>query len=321
MSKILYSILWGLIYTASFMPLKFLYFISDMTAFVLNHFVRYRRTTIDINLARSFPELKYWEFAQIRKEYYRYMCDIALESIWAVTASQKRICEMVQVENPEVMDDLCTRHNKVVTILAHCGNWEMVGAMCGESDKRLPGSFANHPIILAYKAAQNKTFDRLFRKMRMHEYAKFGNPGQVVESKRIIRHILKDKNERGSYMFIADQSPIPGDRIPVLFLNQPTLMISGPEYVAVKLNLPVVYLGMQRVKRGKYVIKFTPITEAGGATARGFITRKYAKLLEKDIFANKYDWLWSHKRWKCYFYPHEQEEYDIYINKLKNESN
>ncbi len=317
MSKIIYSILWGGICIISLLPLGFFYFISDIIAFLLNYIIRYRRSTIDINLARSFPELKYREFAAVRKQYYRYMGDIMVESIWAVTASQKRLCRMVTVENPAVMDNICAKHNKVVTVLAHCGNWEIVGAMCGESGKRLPGSFARHSIILAYKAAENPVFDLLFRKMRMHEYAKFGNPGQVVESKRIIRHILKDKLQRSVYMFIADQYPIPGDRIPVLFLNQPTLMISGPEYVAVKLNLPVVYLSMQRIKRGKYVIKFIPITEEAGKTERGFITRKYAGLLENDIFANKYNWLWSHKRWKCHFYPHEQEEYDVYIDKMK----
>lgn len=83
--------------------------------------------------------------------------------------------------------------------------------------------------------------------------------------------------------------------------------------------MPVVYLGMQRVKRGRYVLQFTPIIDQAGQTERGFVTREYAKLLEKDIFANKYNWLWSHKRWKRFFAPHEQQEYDLYMKMKQKE--
>lgn len=314
MSKIIYSVLYGLIYTASLFPLRFLYFISDITAFLLHHIFRYRRTTIDINLARSFPELKYWEFKKIRKEYYQYMCDLGMESIWAVTASEKQICDRIKVVNPQVMDDMCAKYNKVLTVLAHCGNWEIMSGICGEHAKRNPDSFGWVSIILAYKAAENPAFDLLFNKMRMGEYEKVKNPGMPVESKRIIRHVLKDKQEKSIYMFIADQSPLPGERIVTRFLNQPSLMISGPEYVAVKLNMPVVYLSMPRVGRGKYEVKFTVIVEQAGKTQHGFVTREYAKLLEKDIFANKYNWLWSHKRWKRDLTPQEREEYNTLYN-------
>jgi Kdo2-lipid IVA lauroyltransferase/acyltransferase len=310
MSKIISSILYWLLYTASLFPLGFFYFISDIMAFVFNYVLRYRRSVIDINIARSFPELKYGEFKKLRKEYYQYMCDIGLESIWAISANVQQVCRMISVENPQVMDDMVARHNKVITMMPHSGNWEILSGMCGESKKRGTSGFGWVSIILAYKAAENPIFDVVFNRMRMREYAKVKNPGMPIESKRVIRHVLKDKLERGIYIFIADQSPLPGERIVTRFLNQPTLMLCGPEYVAVKLNLPVVYLSMSRQGRGKYVVKFTTITEEAGKTEHGFVTREYAKLLEKDIQANPHNWLWSHKRWKRDLTPQERAEYN-----------
>lgn len=314
MSKIISSVLFWFFYLASFLPLGFFYFISDIMAFMFHYIFRYRRSVIDINIARSFPELKYCEFKRLRTEYYKYMCDIGLESIWALTASEEKLCKVIKVENPQLMDDISGRYNKVVVVMAHSGNWEILSGVCGDSSKRSSESFGWNSIILAYKAAENGIFDILFTRMRMNEYAKFKNPGMPIESKRIIRHVLKDKQEKGIYVFIADQSPLPGERIVTRFLNQPTLMISGPEYVAVKLNLPVVYLNMRRPKRGEYIIKFTTIVEHAGKTEHGFVTRGYAKLLEKDIFANKYNWLWSHKRWKRDLTEQEREEYNKLFN-------
>ncbi|MEF9931278.1 MAG: lysophospholipid acyltransferase family protein [Bacteroidales bacterium] len=315
MSKFISSVLYGLMYLASLLPLKFFYVVSNVMAFMFHYIFRYRRSVIDINIARSFPELKYWEFRKLRTEYYRYMCDIGMESIWALTATEGQLCKLIEVKNPQVLDDISARYNKVVVVMAHCGNWEILSGMCGDSSKRGPNSFGWNNIMLAYKAAENGIFDTLFTKMRMAEYAKVKNGGMPIESKRIVRHILKNKEEKGIYVFIADQSPLPGERVVTRFLHQHSLMISGPEYVARKLNLPVVYLNMSRLKRGEYKIEFTTIVEDAGKTEHGFVTREYAKLLESDIFNNKYNWLWSHKRWKRDLTQQEREEYNGLYNK------
>lgn len=194
----------------SLLPLSVHYGLSDLMAFVIGKVGRYRRDTIYINLSRSFPELKYDELRRLCREYYRYMCDIIVESLWSVRASDRRICRLVKLANPELMDELCMRYRQVVVVTGHRGNWELIGSICGENAGRKPESFAAHPVTLVYKAAQNKTFDWLFRKMRMHQFAKFGNPGGVLESRRIIRNIVKEKEHRGVYIFIADQSPLPG---------------------------------------------------------------------------------------------------------------
>ncbi|MBR4089179.1 MAG: hypothetical protein IKK19_07780, partial [Bacteroidales bacterium] len=111
------------------------------------------------------------------------------------------------------------------------------------------------------------------------------------------------------YIFIADQSP-KDERVVVKFLNQPTLMLAGAEYVASRLGIPMVYMGIDRVARGKYEIRFKLIEENTKGVEHGELTRRFACYLQEDIFANKVNWLWSHKRWKRDFLPPEADEYE-----------
>lgn len=308
MHKLLFWILWGTMYVVSLLPRRFFYFLSDFCAFLLNLF-GYRRSVIDINMARSFPQAKYGEIKKWRKEYYKYMLDITFESIWAISASQKQICEVVSVPDRKVMDELCAKHSKIVVVMGHLGNWELFGASCGPQGALVTGGFALHNIYLSYKSAKSKIFDEFFVKMRMLAFRKSGNSGHILESRSILRHILKDKKATGLYIFIADQSP-KEERVVADFLNQPTLFFAGAEYVSAKLSIPMVYMGFDRVARGKYEIRFTLIEENTKGIPHGELTRKFAYFLQKDIFANKVNWLWSHKRWKKDLTPDECVEYE-----------
>lgn len=298
MIKFLAEIRYILLYLISLLPLRIHYFFSDIASFILEHIVRYRFTTITVNISRSFPELKYKEIRRLTHKYYRFMSDVLFESIWDLAHSDAAVCRAAHVENPEMVDALLARQGKVLIVMGHLGNWELVSGMCGLNSLRTPDSFSSYPLYMVYKKAKSKISDAVFRKIRMHEYHKFRSRGEVVESKKVIRKILESKEEKATYIMIADQNALGDKNFVVNFLNQPTQMLQGPEFVAVKMKMAVAYLGMDRIARGKYSIRFTTITEDGSKEEHGFITKKYAEFLESDIRKNRVNWLWSHRRWK-----------------------
>ena len=298
MAKFLAEIRYILLYLISLLPLRVHYFFSDIVSFILEHIVRYRFNTITVNLARSFPELKYKEIREIVHRYYRFMSDVLFENIWNLAHSDAAVCKVSAAENPELVDSLLAKKNKVLIVMGHLGNWELVSGMCGLNSHRTPDSFSSYPMYMVYKRAKSKISDIVFRKIRMHEYDKFQSKGEVLESHQVIRRILGDREEKATFIMIADQNALGDNNLVVNFLNQPTEMLRGPEFVAVKTGMAVVYLGMNRVSRGKYSIRFTTITPDGSKEKSGFITKKYAELLEGDIRNNKVIWLWSHRRWK-----------------------
>lgn len=306
MAKLVSYALWCLIYLFSMLPKSFFYFISDVMAFLLRRVFKYRASVVYVNLAKSFPHLEYGEIDRIAKEYYKYMCDIMVESVWQISASAKQQCAMVDIEGIELMDEMVAKHEKVVLLMAHRGNWEMMGVFLGENEKRYPDSFSNYPITVTYKVPRGKLSNFLFEKIRMNEFKKYQNNGSIVGAKQFLRHVLKTTG-KNTYAFIADQYPRVGG-VPVKFLNQDTFFFSGAEAIACKIGMPVVYMDMVREKRGKYRMVFKLITENARECKSGEVTARYAKLLEESIMAEKYNWLWSHKRWKRGFTEEDKAE-------------
>jgi Kdo2-lipid IVA lauroyltransferase/acyltransferase len=309
MHRILAAILYGLLYFFSLMPLRLHYFISDVISFLLRYVIRYRRRVIYDNLSKCFPGESQQEYKFVINEFYCYLSDIFVEAIWQIAASDRAVCKVVGQEGDNIVDMLCQKHDKVLIVTGHFGNWELVSAMCGENSLRTPQKFSNNSIYLGYKKLESNLSDLIFRKIRQSLYKKFCNTGYMIESHDIIRNVIRNKGEKSIYVLIADQSPLPGKRVVTKFLGRPTLMMSGPEYIATKMDIPVVYLGMERKSRGHYLIHYDLISEHPAVEKAFFVTRRYAQLLERDIRNNRYNWLWSHKRWKRELTEQEREEY------------
>ncbi|HSH50124.1 MAG TPA: hypothetical protein VK982_00215, partial [Bacteroidales bacterium] len=82
------------------------------------------------------------------------------------------------------------------------------------------------------------------------------------------------------------------------FLNQDTACLHEPEKHAKNNNYPLVFLKIQRVKRGFYELTVEKLIEEPAKTNEGEITQIYMHKLEKIIKDKPENWLWSHKRWK-----------------------
>jgi Kdo2-lipid IVA lauroyltransferase/acyltransferase len=75
-------------------------------------------------------------------------------------------------------------------------------------------------------------------------------------------------------------------------------VFTGPEKLAIKFNYPVVYMNVQRPRRGHYEVFPELLIPDPKATVENEISEKFMKRLEKEILNDPSPWLWSHKRWK-----------------------
>jgi Kdo2-lipid IVA lauroyltransferase/acyltransferase len=288
MAKIGFYLLFVPLYIISLLPRKILYYISNFTAFFLRKIIRYRLDVVNINIARSFPDLNYNTIKEIVKGFYINFSDVFIEHLWSISGTKKRFFSNVEIENPEEIKKLRDLGNSVLLILGHQANWERLATW----DISITG-FALEDVRIVYKKMQNRSSDLLINNIREHH--KFG---KMVESNDIARYMFTNRDKQFAYILVADQSPLPGAKFVVNFLNQPTLMMNGPEQLAKKLNMPIAYVNNRRVNRGKYSMKVTTITEDPSKMEDGKITEMFASLLEAGIREHPSDWLWSHKRWK-----------------------
>ena len=292
MHTLLSWVVYGLLWPISILPLRVLYLFSHLIYFLLCRVFSYRKAVIYINLARSFPEKKYPELQKMARQFYHYFADIMLESIWLATASKKARMRRFRMTNPEVLNELYQKGRSVMLLMGHHGNWELISTVATYSNAG-DIAYPAEKVGLIYKAPENPIMDKVFLYMRNNYKG-----GHLLESKQAARFMVSHKGDPRIYVFIADQSPLPGARFCVDFLHQPTLMVNGPELLSRKTDLAVVYVKMLMEKRGHYVATFQPICESPLDLPDGEITKKFAELLEQNIIEQPYIWLWSHKRWK-----------------------
>ena len=238
------------------------------------------------NLRNSFPE---WSEKQIRytaRCFYRHFCDSFVESAAFPFLNEKESIKRFTLKNPEMVNDLFSIGKSIVLLMAHYGNWEL-SATCP--------LFVKHKVLAIYKPLKNKYFDRMFIKAR----ERFGV--KTVPMNKILRRLAdsEGKGEKTMTYFLADQRP-PWAQIQywTKFLNQDTPVILGPEKIAGKFDMAVVFLKIIPARRGHYNAEFVLISENPHEMKELEITDLYFDALEKTIKDSPCYWLWTHKRWK-----------------------
>ncbi|MCP4520749.1 MAG: lysophospholipid acyltransferase family protein [Cytophagales bacterium] len=283
MKKVLFYFFLPFLYIVSKLPLIILYGFSGFLYVLIYSLLGYRKKVVLNNLQNAFPTLSEEEHTKIAKAYYRYLCDLLIEVWKGATMTQKDFEKRCTVER-EIVDKLHSEGKSAIFIMGHYGNWEWAAPVCTIR--------TNYPLDIIYKPMSNESFEKLFQRIR----SKFGN--EVTPMDQILRKMIKNRDKHRAYAFVADQTPSPKKAHWMSFLHQDTAVFTGVEKIAQKLNLPVVYISIQRPKRGYYHIVPELLFENPKETKEGEIMEVFMKRLEKDITQNPQYWLWSHKRWK-----------------------
>ena len=301
MRKFGVKILRALVKVVGSLPLKVHYWFAGFITWIMRDVMKYRYDVVMTNLARSFPKTKYSQLKRIADDVYKHLGEVFVEAIWFGASNYKRLydSEIVTITNPEVFNQIFQKAPNTTMLFSHSGNWELLGGILGfktSTGEKL--AFEERQINVVYKELHSKFSDDFFKLNRVNALETEG-PERTIETKKILRYAIKNKDNKSLYVYIADQFPYASKNYVVgQFLNQHTLGMLGGAGVAHKLAHGVVYLKMKRVERGRYEMTFIPICEDASLMAPEDIMRKYYDLLEEEIRETPHNWLWTHKRWK-----------------------
>lgn len=287
MAVVLYYIALPFIYLLSLLPFPVLYGLSNVVYVLLYGILKYRKKVVLANLRNAFPEKSEQEIRELCRAFYRYFCDLFLEVFKTLTVSPKTMLKHCRF-SPQaqvVFDELAARNQSVVLVLGHLGNWEWAGNTFSLLCKQ--------QLYVIYHPIANPYFDELMYRMR----TRFGT--KLIAMKETYRAMLAQKQDLTTTAFIADQTPSTIQAAYwTTFLNQDTPVFPGTEVIARKLNYPVVYTRVKRVKRGYYEIDAEILVANAAETQEGEISEKHTRRLERDILEQPETWLWTHRRWK-----------------------
>lgn len=288
MGKILYNIIYAILYIHALLPLRILYILSDLLYFPVYYIVRYRRKVVKQNLANSFPDKSEKELRKIERNFYHHFCDYIVETIKLLHITNKEIQERITFKNIELVAELMKDGNSAIMYLGHYGNWEWVPSITLEFEKdTLLGQI--------YRPLKNEVFDKIFLKIR----SRFGSVS--IAKNNTLRSIIQYKRSGQKVLigFMSDQTPSPQNiHYWTKFMNQDTAVFTGVERIAKQTGFSITYLDITRVKRGYYSCEVKLISSAPKEAPEFAITEKYIREMENTILRNPSYWLWTHKRWK-----------------------
>ena len=270
--KAIYYLTYAVLWLFSLLPMWVHYLISDGIYVVVYHLVGYRKKMVRKNLSDSFPEKSEAEIVEIEKDFYRWFCDYLVETI--------------NVESGQ----------SCAVYLGHYCNWEWITslplwvtpkAQCGQ----------------IYHVLENSEFDRLFLNLRQRMGA------VCIPMAETLRRLAEYRQQRQPVVigYISDQVPFWNNIHHWLdFLHHDTPVLTGTERLARSAGHAVLYIDVERPRRGYYVATFKLIERDPKLTKDFELTDAYFRLLEASIQRAPQYWLWTHNRWK-----RSHEEFNI----------
>ncbi len=285
MKKIAYYIFRCTIALFRFIPFWLVYKISDVIFILFYYGVKYRRKVVRKNLEESFPEKTNKEIAAVEKGFFKHFIDIIFESLKGFSMSENERIRRYKVINPELLDNYKDKRRNVLLLGCHYGNWEW-----GPVSANLQVSTQ---IVCIYKTIQNPYIDEYVRKTR-------ARAATLLKPLTETAKTFKEFNKKATtFALLADQSPSNmRDSYWVKFLGRETAVLHGPAKYSKKYDLPVVFMYLQKLARGKYTITGKILVNQPQQHSAEEISAIYMKALEEMILDRPELWLWSHRRWK-----------------------
>lgn len=269
------------------LPVPLLYALSDLFRFTIYWITGYRREVVKKNLESSFPGIRNKELKRLIQLFYKNLADILIEGIWAFTISRKQILTRYRIINPEVIKPFSDSGQSIIGVTGHYSNWEWGSLSAGLQ--------TDFNVVAFYKPINNKYIDKFVRWSR----SRFGTTLAAINETSLT--FEKFRNEKTLFLMAADQGmpkKFSERAYWIPFLNHDTPFLHGMEKHARLNNFPVIYIDIQRVRRGYYTVELSVLTSNPLEFKEGALTGMYARKLESAIIKKPENWLWSHNRFK-----------------------
>lgn len=287
MQAIAFYLFYPFLWMISRLPTRLAYGISDFAFLIVYYIIGYRKKVIIKNLKVAFPEKSENELQLLCKKTTQHFCDSFIEVIMSMGMSHDEMRNRFIYTNLDLIHKYRAQKRPIMVMFGHQGSYEWTMCLDGQVD---------YKIIAVYKPLANKYFNKLIVDIRQ----KFNST--LITMREASNHISKSivSGEMAMYGLIADQSPARyRAQHFTRFFGKTSAVFMGSEKLAKAHDTTVVYLAVEKVKRGHYQATFHTITENASQTQDWEITDSFFDLLEKQIRKQPEYYLWSHKRWKA----------------------
>ncbi|MEO9501138.1 MAG: lysophospholipid acyltransferase family protein [Nonlabens ulvanivorans] len=287
MQAIAFYLFYPLLWIISRLPARLTYLLSDFAFLIVYYVIGYRKKVIINNLKIAFPEKSEIELKELCRKTTQHFCDSFIEVIMSMSMSHDEMLSRFEYTNLELIHQFRDQKRPIIVMFGHQASYEWTMCIDGLVD---------YKIIAVYKPLANKYFNKLIVDIRQ----KFNST--MITMREASNNISQSisNGDMAMYGLIADQSPAKyRAQHFTTFFGKTSAVFMGSEKLAKAHDTAVVYLAVEKIKRGHYKANFQTITEHAAQTKDWEITDTFLDLLEKQIRKQPEYYLWSHKRWKA----------------------
>ena len=286
MQLLAYILIYPILWIVSMLPFRILYFVSDLLYILMYYVIGYRKKVVKENLNLVFPNKSEAELRIILKRFYHHLCDMIVESIKSMNISIGSMKSRYKFNNLDIITDYEKQNKSIILMCAHYGSWEWIFIL---------QTYTTHRSYAIYKRLQNKYFDRLVKSIR----ARYNS--YLITTKETFS-VMEEARKKGILSmsgFASDQSPKKDKaRYWADFMGINVPVHTGAEALAKKLDMPIVFFSVKRMKRGFYEATFQTLADKPKSFKDYDITDRFLKLVEDQIIEAPEYYLWTHNRWK-----------------------
>ncbi len=170
----------------------------------------------------------------------------------------------------------------VVFVSGHFSNFELMSMEITKNEIKL---------ATIYRPLNNYFLNPFMEYLRKKYICKH----QIKKGFKGVREAIEFIKKNYSIALMIDQRVSEGERVD--FFNKPALTTTLPAQLAMKFNLSIIPVFIQRDKN-KFIIEFLDEIKPSDFKDKIDLTKKLNNEIEKMINKNPHEWIWTHNRWK-----------------------
>tara|TARA_B110000211_G_scaffold95832_1_gene111758 strand:+ start:44 stop:784 length:741 start_codon:yes stop_codon:yes gene_type:complete len=179
--------------------------------------------------------------------------------------------------------NLIQKNKPVIFISGHFANFEL---MSMEITKN------NINLATIYRPLNNFFLNPFMEYLRKKYVCK----NQIKKGINGVRETIEYIKSNHSIALMIDQRISEGEKIN--FFDVPAFTTTLPAQLAIKYNLEIVPVFIERMGDDKFKIEFQKEINPKNFNNKTELTQELNKVLEKMIIKNPNQWIWTHNRWK-----------------------
>ena len=195
---------------------------------------------------------------------------------------QKKNSHM-QFTNEEILLQISEEKKPVIFISGHFANFEL---MSMEITKK------NIQLATIYRPLNNFFLNPFMEYLRKKYVCK----NQIKKGINGVRKSIEYIKKNYSIALMIDQRVSEGEKID--FFDIPAFTSTLPAQLAMKFNLDIVPVYIERDQNDNFIIEFKNRINPSNFENKFILTKELNNVLEKMIIKNPNQWIWTHDRWK-----------------------